>query len=188
MVKLEGTAQLTAHFVFPFLLLAALLHAPLLMLSHFGMEGPGELYFAVLGLGLTGFVGFFLAQVFAQRALYPNWIKRVRFFPLFMAGTMGLSISNSHAIGQALIGKQTPFVRTPKVNTQAAATAVRTRIRASIPWVSLLEGGMALYCLAGLVLIIAYGEWAAVPFQLLFALGFGMVTYFTIRDAFIAQG
>ncbi len=113
-VKVEGTFQLTAHFVFPCILAAALLHAPLLMLKHVGLPGPGPLYFAFLGFGLVGFLGFFLAQLFAQRALYPNWLRRTAFFPLFMAGTIGLAVNNSRALFQAALGKRTPFVRTPK--------------------------------------------------------------------------
>lgn len=181
-VKIEGSFQLTAHFVFPFVLLAAFLHAPLLMLKHFGYESPGELYFAWLGLGLLGFVGFFLAQLFAQRALYPDWLRRVLFFPLFMAGTMGMALSNTQALFQALRGKKTAFIRTPKYST-AVATKRSIRPKIKVSWIVWLEALMAVYCLAGLFLIVWKGEWAAVPFQVLFALGFGLVTAFNFMPS-----
>ncbi|MEZ4702770.1 MAG: glycosyltransferase family 2 protein [Rhodothermales bacterium] len=173
-VKVEGTFQLTAHFVFPCILAAALLHAPLLLLNHLGYDGPGPLYFAFLGFGLIGFFGFFLAQLFAQRALYPDWLRRVAFFPLFMAGSIGLALNNTRALALGLAGKRTPFVRTPKGGT----TTHRLRIS---PW-SLFEALLAAYSLAGLVAVTAYGEWAAVPFQAMFALGFGLVTAYNFRD------
>ncbi len=186
-VKVEGSFQLTAHFVFPFVLLATLLHTPLLMLQHFGFEGPGELYFAWLGLGLTGFAGFFLAQLFAQRALYPDWLQRVFFFPLFMAGTMGMALSNSQALFQALRGKKTAFIRTPKYSTALASQGkfqVAKRFNKRISWIVLLEAMLAIYCIIGLIFVVWFGEWAAVPFQALFAAGYGLMTHFNFKYIF----
>ncbi len=186
-VKIEGSFQLTAHFVFPFVLVAALLHTPLLMLKHFGYEGPGEMYFAWLGIGLTGFAGFFLAQLFAQRALYPDWPQRVLFFPLFMAGTMGMALSNSQALFEALRGKKTAFVRTPKYSTATVSAGGQNKVgrrTRRISWIVLLEALLAIYCVAGLGFVTWYGEWAAIPFQALFALGFCLITHFNFRYFF----
>ncbi len=243
-VKVEGSFHLTAPFVFPFVLLVALLHPPLLILDDVGLNGPSELYFGLLGIGLLGFAGFFLAQVFAQRALYPDWFKRVCFFPLFMAGTMGMALSNTGALLHALRGKKTAFVRTPKYNTSqhhplhqktsqatsaprdtpqqatsqqtfsqqtfsqqtlsqhatlrespvqvlgyapALKPAAPSRPRRRIPAVVWLEAVLAVYCTSGLGAIIMYGEWAAVPFQVLFALGFGLITVFNIQHLFLTS-
>ncbi len=189
-VKIEGTFQLTAHFVFPFVLLVALLHMPLLMMKHMGFPGPGELYFALLGIGLTGFIGFFLAQLFAQRALYPDWLKRVCFFPLFMAGTMGMAVSNTQALYQALRGKKTAFVRTPKYSTvqqKATMKQISNPTKARITVIMWLEAILALYCIIGLGLIVWFGEWAAIPFQALFALGFSLITLFNFQHIRIAN-
>ena len=186
--KIEGSFHLTGPFVFPFVLLVTILHAPILMLEHAGLDGPSELYFGLLGLGLLGFVGFFLAQLFAQRALYPNWLRRVFFFPIYMAGTMGMSLSNTGALFEAIRGKKTAFVRTPKYSITPAATKrsniVKRRKISLIVW---LEAFFALYSIAGLALVIAYGEWTAVPFQALFALGFGLVTVFNIKHFFFEE-
>lgn len=192
-VKLEGTFHLTAHFAFPFILLAALTHAPLLLMKALG-HGPGEVYFATMGFGLIGFVGFFLAQLFAQRRLYPNWGYRLRLFPVFMAGTMGLSLSNTNAFWQALWGTDTAFIRTPKYGDDGAEGWWQSRYAiAELPQVVWWEALMAVYCTAGLGVIIALGEWAAVPFQALFAAGFILVTVsnfnqvLTVRQAVPAE-
>lgn len=181
-VKLEGTIHLTAHIVFPFVALAAVLHVPLLVLENMG-RGPGTLYFAIMGIGLLGFIGFFLAQLFAQRALYPDWGRRALFFPLFMAGSMGMALNNTRALWQALRGKRSAFMRTPKYSdTQASPWWTSRYADARIPPVVWLEGGLALYCLAGLIAIAAYGAWAAVPFQAFFALAFSLVTLYNVRQ------
>lgn len=181
-VKLEGTFHLTAHFSFPFILLAALTHAPLLLLRNVG-HGPGDLYFAAMGFGLLGFAGFALAQLFAQRALYPDWPARLRLFPVFLAGTMGLSLSNSNAVWQALRGTDTAFIRTPKYGTEANDSWWQSRyaIR-ELPRVVWGELGLALYSIGGLGVTVALGEWAAVPFQALFAAGFLLVSASALRQ------
>jgi cellulose synthase/poly-beta-1,6-N-acetylglucosamine synthase-like glycosyltransferase len=182
-IKLEGTFHLTAHFAFPFILLAVLTHAPLLLLKGLG-HGPGEVYFALMGFGLFGFAGFFLAQLFAQRALYPDWRRRLRLFPVFMAGTMGLALSNTNAVWQALRGTDTAFIRTPKYGADDGDDGwweSRYAI-AELPRVVWGELGLALYSTAGLGVTIALGEWAAVPFQALFAVGFLLVTASTLRQ------
>lgn len=186
-VKLEGTFHLTAHFAFPFILLAALTHAPLLLLKNLG-HGPGDLYFALMGTGLVGFAGFFLIQLFAQRALHTDWRERLRLFPAFMAGTMGLSLSNTNAVWQALRGMDTAFIRTPKYGASSDGGWWESRYAIDkLPPVVWGELGMAVYSSAGLVATIALGEWAAVPFQALFAVGFLLVTASSLRQVFTVR-
>jgi cellulose synthase/poly-beta-1,6-N-acetylglucosamine synthase-like glycosyltransferase len=182
-VKWEGTFHLTAHLVFPFVVLVAALHAPLLLLKNLG-RGPGDLYFAVLGVGLLGFAGFFLAQLFAQRDLYPDWLRRLGLFPAFMAGSMGMALNNSRAIFEALIGKRSGFVRTPKyqLDDRQRPWWKQRYAETRIPGIVGLEALLTLYCLAGLVVTLAYEEWAAVPFQAMFAFGFGLVTTYNLRQ------
>ncbi len=190
-VKLEGTIQLTAHIAFPFVVLVAALHAPLLLLKNLG-QGPSDLYFAIMGFGMLGFVGFFLAQLFAQRALYPDWWARMKIFPVFLAGSMGMAISNTRAILEAWRGKKSAFVRTPKYrhDGQGAAKTPWWKLNyaeTKIPGVVWLELLLLMYCLAGLGIVIYYGEWAAVPFQALFAFGFGLVTLYNVQQYWQAR-
>jgi len=49
------------------------------------------------------------------------------------------------------------------------------------------ELGLALYSTAGLVVTIGLGEWAAIPFQALFALGFILVTASSLRQVFTVR-
>jgi len=186
-VKLQGTFHLTAHFAFPFILLAALTHAPLLLMKALG-HGPGELYFAIMGFGLFGFSGFVLAQLFAQRRLYPDWGRRLRLFPIFMAGTMGLSLSNTNAFWQALWGTDTAFIRTPKYGTDPQKGWWRSQYAiATLPQVVWWEALLAVYCTAGVGVVVALGEWAALPFQALFAAGFLLITASNLHQVFAVR-
>ena len=50
-----------------------------------------------------------------------------------------------------------------------------------------IEFLLALYCLFGVCASIYYLELAAVPFQLLFSMGFGLVAWLSIRHAWLAR-
>jgi len=181
-IKTEGTFQLTAHLVFPFIIIVVLLHAPLLYLKNV-VGAPAELYFGLMGLGLIGFAGFFLANVFSQRVLYPDWVSRLSIFPTFLAGTMGLAASNLVAIGQALRGKQSAFIRTPKYSSTGVSRWASTRYASRrVPVIAWFEFFLAIYCTAGVGIIIYFQEWAALPFQLLFLGGFALITHFNFRQ------
>ena len=88
------------------------IHAPVAYLN----AGSPE-YFAAMSLGLLALTGVFLVQLFAQRSLYPDWLKRMGYFPMLIAGSMGLALNNTTAILGGLSGRVSPFVRTPNFET-----------------------------------------------------------------------
>ncbi len=201
-VKLQGSIHLLAPFVFPCILVTAVLHAPLLLASEVGLAsseasagaaeviaGPGPWYFSLMGLGILGFVGFFLAQVQAQRNLQTDWVRRLRLFPIFAAGMIGLSVNNGWAVLQGLLGQKSAFVRTPKFSTEifSAGTSgawwksryANTRVDQVAWW----EAALCLYCAGGLVLLVANGIWSAVPFQTLFTVSFAFFASYSFRQA-----
>ncbi len=171
--KIQGTIHLTAHWVYPCLLLAALLH-PLLLFQQVNGSGPSPTYFGIMAVGLAGLLGFFLAQLFAQRQLYPNWGSRMHFFPIFMAGSMGLAISNTKALWDAWRQFHTPFERTPKANA-------RYHVRRSTLMIT-LEALMAVYSVSGLVFLFWEGLWAAAGFQMIFSMSYIFITRYNLLE------
>lgn len=171
--KVQGTIHMTAHLVYPCLLIAAVLH-PLLLFQQANGFGPGDLYFGLMGLGLIGLLGFFLAQMFAQRQLYPDWWRRLRFFPVFMAGSMGLAVSNTRALWSAWRKSVTPFERTPKVNSRDRAKTSRLILS--------LETAMAVYSIVGLGGLVWAGIWSAIGFQVIFSMSYIFVTRYNVLE------
>jgi cellulose synthase/poly-beta-1,6-N-acetylglucosamine synthase-like glycosyltransferase len=179
--KLQSTQHLTGNLAFPFILLAGLLNPPLIFIKH---QGGHDHYFTIMGFFVFAFAGSFLFYLYSQKDVYPDWRRRIMMFPLFMAGSMGLSVSNSRAVFQGLIGLKTEFVRTPKYSTNVAGQSKGRKYGTrKITAVTIAESLMALYCSAGVVISIYYVELAAVPFQLLFSGGFGMVAWMSIKSA-----
>ena len=167
--RIQGHLHLGGFLVYPAILVAALLHAPLLGARALGLA-PGPAYFAALNVGLLGCVGVLLAHAVTQRALYADGLRRLLVLPALLAATMGLSLSNTRAVAEALVGYRTPFVRTPKAGALGRRAAYALRAPRLMP---LLEGAMALYSLAGLLVLIEVEAWAGLGFQAMFGVGFG---------------
>ncbi len=171
--KVQGTIHLISFVVYPCLFLLTLLH-PLLLLQEANGFGPGELYFSMMGIGFIGLLGFFLAQLIAQRKLYPDWWKRMRFFPIFLTGSIGLAISNTRALWGVLRKFRTPFERTPKSNGPYRVRSSRV--------VMILEAAMVVYSVAGLSYLLWEGIWLATGYQFMFCLSYILIARYNLLE------
>jgi cellulose synthase/poly-beta-1,6-N-acetylglucosamine synthase-like glycosyltransferase len=185
-VKIHSTFHLTNNIVFPFILLAGLLNVPLMFIKH---RGGHEAYFAMMSIFVVAFIGSFLFYLLSQKAVYPDWRRRLLLFPLFMAGSMGFAVNNSRAVFEGLLRKKSEFIRTPKYRIQGKTDSWREKKYAPLKlhWVVLVEILLAVYCFFGVISSLYYLEIAAVPFQLLYFLGFAFVSALSIKQAFEAR-
>lgn len=185
-VKLQSTTHLTSNIVFPFILLAGILNVPLGFIKN---EGGYESYFMFMSIFVFAFIGSFLFFLYSQMDIYKDWRRRIFLFPLFMAGSMGLAVNNTKAVIEGLFNKKSEFVRTPKYMIQGKRDrwVDKKYVPLKIHWTVIIEVFLALYCLFGVVSSLYLLEIAAVPFQLLFTLGFGFVAFLSVRHAWEAR-
>jgi len=183
-VKLQCTVHLTNNIVFPFILLTGILNVPLVFIKH---SGRHETFFAFMSVFVLAFVSSFLFYLYSQKDAYPDWKKRIFLFPLFMAGSMGFSVNNSRAVLEGLLNRKSAFIRTPKFRIETEKdTWKNKKYRASSKKISfsiIFELVLALYCFVGVVASLWFLEIAALPFALLFFLGFGLVGLMSIQHA-----
>src|SRR5437899_13012001 len=90
-----------------------------------------------------------------------------------MALGIGLTITNTKAVIEALIGKQSAFARTPKYSVvskldKIGATKYRKRL-GWVPWLELLIGA---YFAATVYYALDNENYITVPFLLLFVVGY----------------
>jgi hypothetical protein len=106
-----------------------------------------------------------------------------------MAGSMGFAVNNSRAVFEGLIKKQSEFVRTPKYGTAGKKDfwLRKKYVPLKVSWVVFVELALALYCFFGVISSLYYLEIAAVPFQLLYFLGFSFVSALSIKHALAAR-
>ncbi|HUX60105.1 MAG TPA: hypothetical protein VMV32_02240, partial [Ignavibacteriaceae bacterium] len=182
-VKLQSTFHLTNNIVFPFILLAAILNVPLIFIKN---SGPHEAYFAVMSLFVLAFVSSFMFYLYSQKDIRADWRKKIVLFPLFMAGSMGFAVNNSRAVFEGLMSRKSEFVRTPKfkVVTNKDSFAGNKYSSKKLGMSVIVELIMAIYCLVGIAASIYFFELAALPFQILFFLGFAFVSGTSIKHAY----
>jgi cellulose synthase/poly-beta-1,6-N-acetylglucosamine synthase-like glycosyltransferase len=185
-VKLQSTVHLTNNIVFPFILLAGILNVPLGFIKN---AGGHETYFAVMSVFVIAFIGSFLFYLYSQKDIYPDWRRKIFLFPLFMAGSMGFAVNNTRAVLEGLFKRKSEFVRTPKYMIQGKKDrwVDKKYVPLKVSWTVIVEVILAIYCFFGVASSLYFLEIAAVPFQLLFALGFGFVATLSVRHAWEAR-
>jgi drug/metabolite transporter (DMT)-like permease len=172
--------------VFPFIVLAGILNVPLVFLKHSGLYDG---YFTFMSVFVFAFIGSFLFYLFSQKDVHRDWQRRLFLFPVFMAGSMGFAVNNSRAVIEGLFKKKSEFVRTPKYSIKDKKDSWTDKRYAPIKINStvIVELILALYCLFGVVSSIYFLEIAAVPFQLMFFLGFGFVGVMSLKHAWLGR-
>jgi hypothetical protein len=174
--------HLTYYMVHPLMLTVTLLSIPM-------VEQQDQDLFTPLswGIGLTCSLvtlGPLSMIVYAQRVLYPQWWRRIWQLPSLMVIGIGVALSTSLAILGAFWGKDREFIRTPKFGigseggTLRGKTYVARRFRDG-----LLEIGLGAY-----IAWVAWqtwqdGQYAILPFLILYTAGFLVVGALTILQS-----
>ena len=183
-IKLQSTFHLSNNIVFPFILFAGILNVPLIFIKN---SGPYDIFFNFMSVFVVAFMSSFFFYLFAQKDVYTDWRKKITLFPIFMAGSMGFAVNNSRAVFEGLMSRKSEFVRTPKFKIVNKGDVVVSdssyksllKFDATI----FVEVILAFYCLIGVFASIYFMELAALPFQLMFFLGFSSVAGLSIKHS-----
>jgi hypothetical protein len=114
---------------------------------------------------------FYLAS---QRELYPKtWMKTFLYLPFLMALGIGLTVTNTKAVMEALFGIKSAFVRTPKYRVakkgeKSQAAKYRKRLVLA-PWIELAFGA---YFFLAILYTFSNHNYFTAPFLILFVIGY----------------
>ncbi|MGH9790836.1 MAG: cellulose synthase family protein [Candidatus Acidiferrales bacterium] len=112
-VKIEGVFHLTANISYPLMILLSTLLLPAMIVRFY--QGWFQMLLIDLPLFLASTCSISSFYLVAQRELYPRtWTRTFLYLPFVMACGIGLAVRNSVAVLEALFGKPSEFVRTPK--------------------------------------------------------------------------
>lgn len=155
-VKTEAFFHLSANLAYPLMVVLGVLTLPVLLirLNHGGVGSwPLDLFlFAAATLSVSSF--YFIAQ----KEACSDWKKRILHLPVAMALGIGLSVSNTKAVAEALLGVPTPFMRTPKFGIEKRSDEWRKKhYRAQTNMLPALEVLLGLYCLCSTLLAVFSG-------------------------------
>ncbi len=166
--KIEAFLHLTHYVVHPLILILAVLALPVLFFSKYML--PMEAWFGLLGLFLLSTIAPSSLYLFAQRVIYDKTWKKAVFLPWMMCVGVGLAVNNSRAVIEALMGKETPFIRTPKTGDAPATTEKKYFTKTNpLIWLEIIFG---VYSAAGFVITISSGRYLLGYFMLIYTIGF----------------
>jgi len=110
----------------------------------------------------------------SQRVLFPKtWMKTFLYLPFLMALGIGLTVTNSKAVMEAVFGIKSAFARTPKYRVEkkgekAQAAKYRKRLKLT-PWIELLIG---CYFFLAIIYCFSNHNYFTAPFLILFVIGY----------------
>jgi cellulose synthase/poly-beta-1,6-N-acetylglucosamine synthase-like glycosyltransferase len=181
--KSEAFFHLTNNIAYPLLLLLSLLFLPNLAMrtSH----GIREVLLIDLPLffGTTGSIATFYLASQREIAKMMNPGAPVKFpwrallrLPLVLSVGIGLCVNQTRAVFEALLGRETEFVRTPKHGIKGRLESWSSKkYRAAKSITPFVELGLAAYFVAAMAVAYRNGHYLTMPFIGLFLVGFGYV-------------
>jgi len=187
--KVHAFFHLFNSSVFVCLLVAALLSIPMLYIKH---NHPEIKWLFDLGIiFLCGFLSITLFYWVATKRFYPIGTTKtfLYLYPRFIIVSMGLSLHNGLAVMEGLLGRKTPFIRTPKFNLSEKQKSwkgnvyVKTKINPQ----TILEGFLCLYFIGGIAIGLFLRDGGLLIFHAMLALGFGAVFYYSVKPSVNAQ-
>jgi cellulose synthase/poly-beta-1,6-N-acetylglucosamine synthase-like glycosyltransferase len=172
-IKLEATFHLTANIAYPLMLVFSVILLPALIVRFY--QGWFQMLYLDLPLFLASTCSVSSFYMVAQRELYPGeWRRSIKYVPFLMATGIGLAVTNTKAVFEALIGKETEFVRTPKYRLEAREEGWESKkyVRHRAGWIPAIELCLAGYFVFTTVYSFALENYLTTPFLLLFFMGY----------------
>ena len=163
--KFQAFMHLTHYLIHPLMLFLAVMALPVLLSGQPRL--PAVLFFAFGSLLVLSCSGPSCLYVVAEHALDKSRLKTLLLMPLMICFGCGLAVNNSRAVLEALIGRKSAFIRTPKKGFSRTKRYLPARSS-----LYLTEIGVGLWCLAGMAVYFAADLYLVGHFLFLYAAGY----------------
>jgi len=173
-VKIEATFHLTANIAYPLMIVFSLILLPAMIVRFY--QGWFQMLYLDLPLFLASTCSFSSFYMVAQREVdRRGWPSRLKYIPFLMATGIGLAVTNSRAVIEALAGKPSEFVRTPKyrVENHQETWERKKYVRRAGGWIPLVELALAGYFFLTVAYSFSVENYLTTPFLMLFFIGYG---------------
>src|ERR1022692_4796525 len=182
--KIEAWFHLTANISYLFMIVLSVLLLPAMIIRFY--QGWFQMLYIDLPLFIASSFSISSFYLTSQRELYPrDWLKTIKYLPWLMAVGIGIGVSNSRAVLEALFHVQSAFQRTAKFNIGTDKRIERPKVyQRTAGWIPLAELAIGTFFLATIVYSIESYNFATVPFLIIFVLGYyyiGLMSVFQDR-------
>jgi cellulose synthase/poly-beta-1,6-N-acetylglucosamine synthase-like glycosyltransferase len=171
--KLEAWYHLTANISYPLMIVLSVLLMPAMIIRSW--QGLLQMLLIDFPLFIASTMSVSTFYMVSQKELYPkSWYMSILYVPFVMAlGGVGLTITNTKAVLEALFGVKSAFARTPKYSVKkkgerSQAKVYRKRL-GIVPWIELAIG---CYFAWTVYYAVTTENFFTVPFLVLFVFGY----------------
>ena len=171
-IKVEAVYHLTANLSYPLMIVMSALLMPAMIVRFYqGWFQMLLIDFPLFTASTFSIAVFYLAS---ERELFPKtWMKALLYLPFLMALGIGLTVTNTKAVMEALFGIKSAFVRTPKYRVakkgeKSQAAKYRKRLVLA-PWIELAFGA---YFFLAIWYTFSNHNYFTAPFLILFVIGY----------------
>ena len=189
--KIEAVYHLTANISYPLMIVLSVLLLPAMIIRFY--QGWFQMLYIDLPLFMASTFSISSFYLVSQKELFPkSWLRSLLYLPLLMSLGIGLTVTNSIAVLEALVGKQTAFARTPKYRVASKKDKLLgTKYRKRLVWVPWIELLIGTYFALAIFYAIDNENYFTVPFLLLFVIGYwvtGLMSLLQGRFAGLSVG
>ena len=171
-IKVEAVYHLTANLSYPLMVLMSVLLLPAMVCRFY--QGWFQMLLIDFPLFTASTFSIAVFYLMSERELFPKtWWKTLLYLPFLMALGIGLTVTNTKAVMEALFGMKSPFVRTPKYRVakkgeKSQAAKYRKRLLLA-PWIELALGT---YFFLAILYTFSNHNYFTAPFLILFVIGY----------------
>lgn len=186
--KIEAVAHLAPNLSYPLMVVISALMLPV-MICRFYM-GWMEMLLIDLPLILASFVSLTAFYGLTYYELHPTtWKRGIRLIPALMAAGVALTVINTRAVIEALIGFQTAFARTPKYAIAGVKKVQLEQVnyKRRSGWLPIIELALGTYFLFMIAWAFDTWNYTSIPFLTMFVLGYYWAGIATLWDEYHAK-
>ena len=179
--KWEAIQHLTANLSYPLMVVMIVLLIPSMVCRSY-VQGWFQMLFIDFPLFTASTLSIAVFYLYAEHEIFPKtWKKTFLYMPFLMALGIGLTVTNTKAVMEALLGIKSGFVRTPKFRVtkkgdKAMAQKYLKRLKLA-PWIELALGAYFFWAICYTLLNHNY---FTAPFLILFVVGYWYTGFLSI--------
>jgi len=183
-VKVEAFLHLTPNISYPLMVIVSALMLPVMIVRFY--MGWLQMVLIDFPLVIASFCSIAAFYLLAQKELHPKtWWRSIAFLPMLMAAGVALTISNTRAVLEAILGVKTGFARTAKYaigsgHSKVASSAYRSRSG----WLPYIELAIGTYFVFMVAFAIDTMNYLSLPFLMLFVCGYYWAAFTTLYQEY----
>ena len=176
--KIQAFIQLTRHIVYP-LMLVQFLALPILLASHMNLYVVSFIPALTIATYLAMGPGAYIMII--QSMYQKSWKSKAKILPALLVYNAGMSVNNSVAVFDAVLGKKNEFLRTPKYGVLKTKDDWKDNAY-NLPFsqVTLLEIFFGVYGIIGIFISVFSNNPIFVPIIGLQTVGFFYIAYMSL--------